>query len=224
MLLTGFLNIKKKWLIIFIPTFIFLTFHSYFPNRQERFIFPILPMYLMLGVMGWNALLDGKLHNVFWQKFTKGAFIFFLIVNFIVLPFISTSYYHRARVEAMLYFYGKKPLNYVVVEGTNKSGTKQLPLFYSGEKNWTTEFYNLNTASQYPALEENKDKIEYVVFFAQDNLDARIDSIEKYIGPINEEFVALPSSMDRMLQSMNRHNANDTIFIYSTMNINNKEN
>ena len=216
MLTAGFLNIKKKWLIVFIPTFIFLAFHSYFPNRQERFIFPILPMYLMLGLMGWNAFLDGKLNNKFWRKFTKGAFIFFLLVNFIVLPFISTSYYHRARVEAMLYFYGKQPLNYVVVEGTNKNGTKQLPIFYSGEKNWATKFYNINSTSQYSMLESNKDRIEYVLFFAQDNLNIRIDSVEKYTGPLKREFVALPSSMDRLLQSMNRHNANDTIIIYST--------
>ncbi len=215
MLLTGFVKTKKKWLIVFVPTFIFLAFHSYFPNKQERFIFPILPMYLMLGVMGWNALLDGKLHTKFWQKFTKVSFIFFLLINFIVLPYISTSYYKRARVEAMLYLYNKAPLNAVVVEGTNENGSKLLPIFYSGEKNWDANFININSKEDYSRLTYYRDSIDYVLFFAKDNLDNRIKAIEDKIGPIKREFVAYPSSMDKLLQRMNHHNANDIIFVYS---------
>jgi len=218
MLLVGFFKTKKKWLIVFIPTLIFLAFHSYFPNKQERFIFPILPMYLMLGIMGWNALLDGKLHSSFWQKFTKGSFAFFLLINFIVLAFISTSYYHRPRVESMLYFSDKAPLKCIIIEGTNTNGLKLLPRFYSGNNNWNTRFIEITKLSQYSRIDKYDEKAEYVLFFANDNLKNRIDSIQKYIGPIKKEFVALPSSMDRLLQSMNsKHNANDTILIYSTV-------
>ncbi len=46
----GFFRIWKKHLILFLPNFLFLAFHTYFPNRQERFIFTILPMIIMLPI------------------------------------------------------------------------------------------------------------------------------------------------------------------------------
>ena len=214
MLLAGFLKPKKEWMILFIPTLFFLAFHSYFPNKQERFIFPILPMYLALAIMGWNALLEGKLDSKFWKKFTKVSFVLFLMVNFIVLPFITTSYYKRSRVEAMLYFYGKKELKSIAIDGTNKNGAQLLPRFYSGG-NWKAKFKEIKNENGYSNL-KMADSIEYVLFFAQDNMERRIQKVEDRIGPILKEFVALPSPMDRLLQAMNPHNANDTIFIYST--------
>jgi hypothetical protein len=220
MLLAGFLKPKKEWMLLFVPTLVFFAFHSYFPNKQERFIFPILPMYLSLAIMGWNSLLDGKLNNKFWKRFTQISFAFFLIVNFIVLPYITTSYYKRSRVEAMLYFYGKKELKSIAIDGTNKNGAQLLPRFYSGN-NWDAKFRELNSIKSYSNININ-DSIEYVLFFAQDDLQQRINKVEERIGPIHKEFVALPSSMDRLLQKMNPHNANDTIFIYSTNLINEK--
>lgn len=214
LLFFGFLKPKKEWMLLFIPTLIFLIFHSYFPNKQERFIFPVLPMYLALAVMGWNALLEGKLNYNFWKKFTKVSFVFFLIINFIILPFIITSYYKKSRVEAMLYFYGKKELKSIAIDGVNKNGSQLLPRFYSGG-NWKGNFIEIGNINDYANL-NNSDSIEYVLFFAQDNLEQRIHKVEDSIGPLHKEFVAIPSSLDRLLQTLNPHNSNDTIFIYST--------
>jgi len=213
MLFAGFWNIKRKWLIIFIPTLIFLVFHSYFPNKQERFIFPVLPMYIMLGVMGWQAFLDGKLHSRFWLGFTKVSIIVFLVVNFTILPFITTAYYKQARVESMLYLRDKPENNKIIVDANGGAPYKVLPLYYLG--NWKTKFYVIEKNSEYqqfckPYLEK------YVLFYGQKNLQARIDSVEMQIGPLTKEFVATPSMVDGILQKMNPVNANDTIFIYSS--------
>jgi len=212
MLFTGFWNIRRKWLIIFVPTLIFLLFHSYFPNKQERFIFPVLPMYVMLGVMGWQALLDKKLHANFWQVFTKVSIIIFLIVNFSILPFITTAYYKKARVESMLYLRNKPETAVIIVDANGGAPYKVLPHYYLG--NWTTKFLVIEKNSEYqqfckPYFEK------YVLFYGQKNLHARIDSVENWTGPIHKEFVAEPSMVDRILQKMNPVNANDTIFVYS---------
>lgn len=214
MLFAGFLKPKKEWLLLFVPTMFFLVFHSYFPNKQERFIFPILPMYLSLGVMGWNSLIEGKLRQSFWKKFTKISFVLFLIVNFIVLPFITSSYYKRSRVEAMTYFYGKDKPRAIVIDGTNTNGAQLLPRFYSGDI-WNCKFIQINNKAGYDIIDGN-DSVDYVLFFAKDNLNQRIKNVEDKIGLLKFEYVALPSYMDILLQKMNPHNANDTIFIYST--------
>ncbi len=220
LLLAGFFKPKKSWMIMAIPTLIFLAFHSYFPNKQERFIFPILPMYLALGVMGWNALLQTKLNKPFWIKLTKVSWIFFLVVNFVVLGFITTSYYKRSRVEAMFYFYNKAPLKTIAIDGTNKNGSQLLPRFYSGDNNWKARFISIDKPSEYAKISPS-DSIQYVLFFAQDKLKSRVQKIEDRLGPLQQVFVATPSAMDRLLQKMNPHNANDTIFIYATSQIKN---
>ncbi|MGB0427960.1 MAG: glycosyltransferase family 39 protein, partial [Flavobacteriales bacterium] len=44
--LFAFFRYAKKYLILFLPAFLFLAFHSLFPNKQERFILPALPLIL----------------------------------------------------------------------------------------------------------------------------------------------------------------------------------
>jgi hypothetical protein len=212
MLFAGFLNVKRKWLIVFVPTLVFLAFHSYFPNKQERFIFPILPMYVMLGVVGWQAFLDGKLNNNFWKIFTKVSLIIFLLVNFTILPIITTGYSKRARVEAMLYLYDKPNTDRIIADATSKAPYKVLPLYYSG--NWKTRVRIFRDPSDYT----KKQKVftqKYVFFFGQTNLENRVAQLENLTGPLHQEFIATPSLIDRLLQGMNSVNANDTIFIYA---------
>ena len=61
----GFFRTWKKHLIIFLPAFIFLVFHSIFPNKQERFILPILPFVIILGMVGWQ---DFVLKSSYWKQ------------------------------------------------------------------------------------------------------------------------------------------------------------
>ena len=64
----GFLRTWKKHALVFIPTVLFLIFHSYFPNKQERFILPILHFFLILGIIGWEEYMK---QSHFWQKRKK---------------------------------------------------------------------------------------------------------------------------------------------------------
>ena len=212
MLMAGFFNVKKKWLIVFVPTLIFLAFHSYFPNKQERFIFPILPMYMMLGVVGWQSFLDGFLKAKFWAVFTKVSLVIFLLVSFSILPFITTGYSKRARVEAMYYLRNKPDNDRIIVDANSKAPSKSLPQYYASK--WTMQFRVIENDSDYD-MGETKFPQKYVLFFGQTNLNQRIEKMEKITGPLNQEYIALPSLIDRILQGMNSVNANDTIFVYS---------
>ena len=53
-ILFGYFRTWKNHLLIFLPSFIFLAFHSYFPNKQERFIFTIIPFIVISGMIGWQ--------------------------------------------------------------------------------------------------------------------------------------------------------------------------
>jgi hypothetical protein len=126
----GFLRTWKKYMIIFVPVFIFIAFHSYFPNKQERFIFPILPFYIMLGYMGWNEFYSNSWLKRKAKGLITGFFVFFWIVNLILLPIVSTTYSKRALIESMRYVAKFPEANHILIEDTNKDIGPMMPQFY----------------------------------------------------------------------------------------------
>ena len=104
--IVGFFRSWKKTLIIVVPTLLFTAFHSYFPNKQERFIFPVLPFFVTAGIIGWYKIRESK----FWVNhpgFIKWLSIVFWVLNIALLLPISVSSSKLSRVNAMYYLYGK---------------------------------------------------------------------------------------------------------------------
>lgn len=48
-LFAGYFYSYKKTIVLFWPVLIYFAFHTYFPNKQERFILTIIPIYLIGG-------------------------------------------------------------------------------------------------------------------------------------------------------------------------------
>ena len=86
--LIGYFNSAKKYLIIFLPTLLFLLFHTWFPNRQERFILTIFPLVICLSVMGIALLRERK----FWNGFWKVSLVAFWILNIPFKRFFEAHY------------------------------------------------------------------------------------------------------------------------------------
>ncbi len=79
-----FLNIRRR-LLIFLPSFIFLSFHCYFQNKQERFMLPFVPFFVILGCTGWYAY---QQKSTYWQNhwlLLKNLLLFTFAVNAILL-------------------------------------------------------------------------------------------------------------------------------------------
>src|ERR1035437_10288895 len=81
----GFFRSWRRHLILFLPTFIFLLFHSLFPNKQERFIYSIIPFLIILGVIGWNDFMSGSAYWARHPKLYKRSLNFFWVANTILL-------------------------------------------------------------------------------------------------------------------------------------------
>ena len=135
-LIFGFFRNWKKNILLFLPSFIFLAFHSYFPNKQERFIFPIIPFVIMLGMIGWSELRNNSKFWINHPKLLRGCWIFFWILNTLALLFVSVSYSKRNRVESMLYLQHKGDVVNIVIEESMKDDFTLPPLFYL--KKWNT--------------------------------------------------------------------------------------
>ena len=215
--LFGFAFNWRKHLVLFLPTLIFFVFHSYFPNKQERFILPVVPLIIILGYVGWEEF---RSNSKFWakkKKLLKGFWIFFWVVNFILLILTGTFYTKRSRVEAMRYLSTKTDVENIIVENSNRNGTVSMPLFYL--EKWPAE-YELNKTFTLDSLQNELSNVQsdslpnYILFIDDKNLDQRISGIKPLYANLTFEAEIRTSFMDKVLHWLNPRNKNEEIFIY----------
>ncbi len=229
----GWFSTIRKYPLLFWPSFLFFAFHNIFSNKQERFILPILPFFVIAGAIGWWQFMD---KSKFWQNHKmlfKGMMVFFWVLNFIALPVVSTTYSKRSRCESMAYIGRHTNAQSILIENTNKSGVSSLPNFYAGRyitmykyakptihnsKKLTYCGYNNRFTSVIQTPEyfkyNNVDDPEYVLFMGEKRLDERIVDFKKYYPNIEYETTINPSYIDLLMRKITPSNNNQLVFIY----------
>jgi hypothetical protein len=216
-ILFGFFKDWKKNLIIVLPVLTFFIFHSSFPNKQERFILPVLPFIIMVGAAAWSEFYDKSL---FWSRNKnsyKGVIIFFLIINTVVLFTLSLSSSKRNRIDAMRYLSKDKTIKCFVVENSLHDGNLQMPRFYLN-KIWPRQYDIVENSS----IEEFKVMVsdphsclpQYVLFMEEKDLDKRVANFKKSFPNIKYETTIEPSFLDKVMYWLNPINSNQTTIIY----------
>lgn len=215
-LIYGFWKKGKKILIIFLPVLMFFILHSIFPNKQERFILPVIPLILLLGVIGWEEYI---INSSFWSRHRralKSIWAWFWIINTILLFLFSTYYSKKSRVEAMYTLYGKDVSGVILVGG--KIGATQPPLFYTGVYPLPTFVFNndeevLTAKATFDTMSGHPN---YAVFFGSEDLDKRVRHIESSLDlKLLLERKIEPSFLDYVFYKLNpKYNKNETAFVY----------
>lgn len=216
-LIFGYFKNWRNSLILFLPSFIFVVFHSYFPNKQERFIAPILPFVIIGGYIGWTRFV---LKSTYWAKHRvalNNCWKFFWILNVVALLVVSPAYSKKNRVESMVYLSQKKDLKRVVIEDSNRDNYLMPPQFYL--QKWEN-VYGVTSAKPaadfyefYKTLPFDKQP-NYVVFMQHENIDARVADFKKYFPTLTYETTIEPSYIDKLVHWLNPVNKNQTTYIY----------
>jgi len=213
----GFFRNWKKQLLLFLPTFIFLLFHSLFANKQERFIFSIIPFLIILGVIGWNDFMSG---SAFWTrhpKLYKRSLTFFWVANTILLIAFTFNYSKKARVESMTYLSAYPNIHNILLEDAFHKDAKMAPRFYLGQWPKVRMYANSPQFSPIAKVYQNttpKDYPDFVLFFDEAKIEQRVDSVKKIVPNLVYETTIEPGFMDKILYKMNKYNGNQTIVIY----------
>ena len=215
-MLYGFFVSYKKYLLLFLPSFLFLLFHSYFPNKQERFILPILPFVMMLGIIGWNEFIERKRFDIKYKRSLKNTWRFFWVLNAVLLVVISFTYSKRNRVEAMRYLSMKGDVQNLIVENSNNSEGILSPRFYL--QKWPFEYSvtrNTNLTLLFDSLKTLQDTIRpnYVIFYETINLQKRVDGIGRFFD-LKYDTVIYPGFIDDFMYRINPVNDNAVTYIY----------
>ncbi len=220
-------SISKKSLLVFVPTLLFLIFHSIYPNKQERFIYTLIPSFIILGQTGlyfrYNEGTEKR------KKRLQINFLIFIIINTLFLPIAISYYGKKARIEAMESISEDKNAKVILTEYTNSAGNVMLPSFYS--KKWLT-FYNFSSEKATytdTAMIEKKsgyvfeiknpiylDSIhpDYVYFISKTNIKNRLIEMEKRYIKLEYHGIYYPGYVDHLLHVINPINKNEPIVVY----------
>ncbi len=219
LLFAGYFYSWKRTPLLFWPVLIYLAFHTWFPNKQERFIMTVLPLMIISGCIGMFMIYEARQRrmNVRLFQFSK---IFVIVLNAILLSVLSLSYSKRHRVEAMTWLYQKNDSNNFFVEDSNKENDFLLPpLYYYGHGKWPSVFGINKTRTADSALVNYNSlpaaqRQKYIIFWQAENLQARVDSVKRRFPGLTYETTIDPSFIDKTLFFLNPLNDNQTAFIY----------
>ena len=214
LIMFGFIRQWKRWTLLFWPTLLFLVFHSLFPNKQERFILPAIPLFIMAGIVGWREYV---LQSPFWQKnvrFHAGLWKWFWVVNIILLAFVTTTYSKRTRVEVMNYLYAKNNVTAILVE-TSDATAPALPTFYLGKKVRILYMTRNMSVDSVRTLSKSNAAPNYLIMMNQKRMEERFERLNQ-LYPLREKLIEIsPSLIDKLLYFLNPdHNVNQRCFVY----------
>jgi hypothetical protein len=210
-ILCGFFARWRKYLILFLPSFIFLLFHSVFINKQERFVLTIIPMVLILGMIGWKELMDTYLKNNWRKTFVKWSWKICIIINLVLLCFVSVHYSKKARVESMLYLSKYKQIKHLA----KVSDIPILPMFYLGQFVPRIEIDKDQIGNSATRLKETAQDPCFVLLIDNGETAQIIDSLKLFFPDLVFEVKIKPSMIDNLTYWLNpKYNRNETILIY----------
>lgn len=229
----GFFLKVKNHLLVFLPSLLFLVFHTWFPNRQERFILTIVPMVVLLGVIGWDQFYTRSRWWANRSRLYRNFNRFFWIVNTILLLAITFTYSKRSRVEAMHYFYKSgKAISSVIIDDTGRRETMMMPVFYAGKAFNTLTISNFDSTNMqiyypwsYIQVSHSREVLrqpglvappQYVVFVEDIDLENRVQIMQGIYPSLAFEAYIQPSLTDRIMKKLNPHNKNEDFYIYRT--------
>ncbi len=231
--LVGFFRTWRKHVVLFLPAFIFLAFHSVFPNKQERFIFPIVGYFMILGFVGWDTF---RTKSSFWQKNNRlhtGLMTAFWVINIVFLAYTTPSSTKLARVAAMNYLADKPNNEFIYVDDSGRSKLTMMPSYYLD--NWS--FFYHHQKNDTPTDEKGFDQFSkyvrkiytpeyfahistdslpaYIILIEDENIEKRIEATKQYFPNMKYMKTVKPSRLDALLESINDANNNYAMRIFS---------
>lgn len=216
LLIFGFFYGYKR-LFLFWPSMFFLFFHSIFPNKQERFIFPIIPFIIILGIIGLREFIINHPSNQKFRKTLRVCLIISLVINTILLIPLSFHYSKRSRVETMAYMsrYAPKVQSFIYEDSPNNDYLK-MPRIYS---NQNIQQFNVDTTLA-NVVDSNFQPIPAFVIFANSkDINNRVANMQRAYPHLVYETTIKPSLLDVVMQKINRHNRNYTYILYRNQDI-----
>lgn len=206
-----------KYELIFFPILFFFLLHSIFPNKQERFILPIIPFTFAIGL---SAFIEATMKQKFWankKNLTKFLFVWFAIINLPLLIIFTLNYSKKTRCESLYYLSKKSDIKSILII-FGKIGNFKPPEFYLNK--YGTNIIQIQELDSLSRLPKSFPFPNYTIIFGGEEADSLKKYSELIIGRkfILEKTIS-PSIVDNILFRLNpKYNRNQTARIYRIEN------
>ncbi|MFN0049638.1 MAG: glycosyltransferase family 39 protein [Cytophagales bacterium] len=212
-LMSGYFKAFKKFPIMFWGSLAFIVFHSLFPNKQERFILPFFPVFIVLGIVGIEQFINEAKFKIFTNAWFRISLAISLVINIVALSVLTFTYTKKSRCEAMSWFYDHKAEAIIFA---NAGGSPSSPKFY-GNQNFLS--YELKSEADVEPLktqiQSTGKRPTYIVVTSETELEKTMANISKIYPNIVEMASFTPSFVDMIAYYLNpKHNVNETWTIY----------
>ena len=201
--------------MLFYASLLFFVFHSYYANKQERFILPFLPLFIVLGIIGFRDIYEQYSSKNWLRGFTKFAIVWFVILNTVLLFTLSVTYTKRSRVESMNYLREKGDVSNFLIQNY-ESSQPEAPFYL--QKHY--DYFTVDTLEKMIALptelnSNKRIKPNYIILVGNTDLEKRLRDAKKVFPTMQHEVDIEPSFVDNIAYLMNpSHNHNETFYIY----------
>jgi hypothetical protein len=216
LLLAGVLRTARRLPLLFWPAFAFVALHSAYAGKQERFLFPVLPLLFVLAAIGAGELARDVRALARRPRLVRGLWVWFWVANTIALTVYTTNYSKRSRVAPLSWLHAQADLRGVVLE-TVEGRAPFVPLFYLGKP---VPVYPLPRSR---SVDELRAEIaaapgappNYVVLTGEADLDARLERLRPVFPRLTPVASFQPGVVDRILHRLNpRRNVNLPAHVY----------
>jgi Alg9-like mannosyltransferase family len=198
-----------------VASLLFFAFHSYYSNKQERFILPFIPYFIILGTIGFREYWATHSIKPWLKKTTVIILAWLLLFNTIGLIVLTFTYSKRSRVEGMIYLRKKGDVTNIIMEGD--VSLQRPPLFYLGKH---LDNYVLSADGNIEELRtaiqtSGKPAPNYVIMAGNENFEQRLARLKTLFPNLKQETVVTTSFVDNLAHWLNpRNNQNEDWYIY----------
>ncbi len=188
--------------ILFWTSISFLVFHSLHSNQQERFIFPIVPAFVVLGTLAIWSYVESRT-PVRFPRWLKTTLWISVGVNLVLGAFFTFAYGHRGMIEPLLWFEKNAPTAHVLF--LQPEVKRWVPIEYGGPGIQHDYVRSWEELSKWPVDRSSSSGLDYFVVYpkSDDELPRYLDSLSIRFGPLDQVFKVEPSYYDQTLHLLN---------------------
>jgi len=204
--------------MLFWTSISFVVLHSWHANQQERFIFPILPAFVVLGVLALYHFKKGRPIGSGWPAWIKWSAGVSGGLNAALLVFFTFAYGHKGMIEPLKWFEKNDPAARILF--FQPEVWRWAPAEYAGNRVVRSYVKGWEDLARLPARRQGRSAFDYVVVYPKmaSSLPAYLDTLSAYVGPLEPAFEVEPSCYDQTLHLLNPgHNNNFAAYVYRTV-------
>ncbi|MGY8941412.1 MAG: glycosyltransferase family 39 protein [Flavobacteriales bacterium] len=211
----GFLKVTKQHAMLVIPALTFFILHSYFSNKQERFIIPTVPFIIIAGTIGW---MEFKATSAYWMKrvrLDRNILGVFIILNVILGIGFTCVFSKESRVMAMTTLYEQGDLSNFLAVKVDRYAMP--PQFYSGswENYWTSDLStDVAIHRQMMCNSSTRAFPNYLLFYGDQHLGEAVEQYRRNYSSMEYVTQIAPGKFDRLLAYLNPINSVERVMIY----------